>query len=408
MKSRTTVNQQTVRPSILVSIALQNLVSKKLRSGLTVFGIAVGIGAVYFLLSFGLGLQQVVSTQVIGNQSIKTIDVNIFNSRVVKLDDVTAERIRNMKNVESIGKVYYFPGSYKLDKSESDAVVYGIDDGYEKLTSLSLTHGIPLSKATSANSAILNTSALKAIGLSDKPGDMLKKTISLTIPNNKINGKGGAYTQEFTVVGIIDSGAGSEVFVPGQIFHDLGATSLTQLKVGVKDVTDVPTARTQIESLGLETVSPVDTLQQINIIFHYFNLILAGFGSIGMLIAIIGMFNTLTISLLERTKEIGLMVALGGRSIDMRLLFILEALLLSIVGTIAGVGGAILLGAGVNVVMNLFARSRGVPESFSLFSHTWWLFLGVLLFMILVGLAVAIMPARRAESINPIDALRHE
>ena len=127
-----------------------------------------------------------------------------------------------------------------------------------------------------------------------------------------------------------------------------------------------------------------------------------------MLIAIIGMFNTLTISLLERTKEIGLMVALGARAVDMRILFMLEALLLSLVGTILGLLGSFTLGGLVTIAMNLLAKGRGVEEGFALFAHPWWLVLGVFAFMIIVGLAVVYIPARRAERINPIDALRHE
>lgn len=408
MKRDSSSDGQKVKLSVLYSIAYRNLASKKLRSSLTVFGIAVGIGAVYLLLSFGLGLQNLVTNQVIGNQSIKTIDVNVFNSRAVKLDDITTERIRNITTVDEVAKIYYYPGSYKLDNSESDAVVYGVDKSYEKLTSLNLAHGSLLSSAKSDYVAVLNTSALKSIGLSNKPKDMLQKSISLEIPLGKINGKQGSYVHDFTVIGIIDSGSGSEIFIPEKVIHDLGTASYTQLKVGVTNVDDVNKVRKQIESLGLETASPVDTLEQINTIFHYFNLILGGFGSIGMLIAIIGMFNTLTISLLERTKEIGLMVALGARSVDMRRLFIIEAVILSIAGTIVGVGGAALIGGIINIVMNLLARSRGVQDGFMLFSHSIWLLIGVTVFMVVVGLAVVYLPARRAEKINPIDALRRE
>lgn len=408
MKKRLLVDKKTVKLRILLSIALQNLTSKKLRTGLTVFGISVGIGAIYFLLSFGVGLQELVTNQVIGNQSIKTIDVSSPNSKIVKLDDITTERIRNSTNVDSIGKAYFYPGSLKVSSSESDAIVYGIDKGFESLTYLNVIAGKLPSNSSESHPVVLNVASLEAIGLADNPKAMLGKTVTLIIPLGRVDSKIGTYTEDFTVAGIIDSGSGAEVFIPSSIFHDLGVPALTQLKVGVTSTEAIQTVRTQIESFGFETSSPVDTLNEIDTIFHYFNVILVGFGAIGMFIAVIGMLNTLTISLLERTKEIGLMVALGARSIDMRFLFMLEAMLLSIFGTIVGLIGATLLGMLVNLVMNLFARSRGVQDGFTLFAYPWWLTLGSVAFMVAVGFAVVYLPARRAEKINPIDALRHE
>ena len=127
-----------------------------------------------------------------------------------------------------------------------------------------------------------------------------------------------------------------------------------------------------------------------------------------MIIAILGMFNTLTISLLERTREIGLMIALGGRPIDMRKIFIFEALMLSILGSLIGVMGAIILSWLVNLILNILASQRGVEQSFSVFSNNPFLIIGVIIFMIVVGLSVVILPAIRAQKINPIDALRRE
>jgi len=398
----------TVKTSILVSIALRNLTSKKLRSSLTVFGISIGIGSVYFLLSFGIGLQTLVTNQVIGNQSIKTIDVVTPNSKIITLDDIATERIKSIGDVESIGKSYFYPGGYKISNSESDAIIYGIDDGYESLTYLNLISGKLLSDSNKKDSVLLNSAALESVGLSNKQKEIIGTTLTMTIPLSTVNGKPGKHTQDFVIRGIVDSGSGAEAFIDYSIFRSLGASSLTQLKVGANKVDNVPKIRTQIESFGLETTSPVDTLEQINVIFKYFNLLLVGFGAIGMFIAIIGMFNTLTISLLERTKEIGLMVALGARSVDMRILFMLEALLLSLVGTLTGLIGSLALSSVTTLVINILAQGRGVQKGFVLFAHPWWLILGVFIFMICVGLAVVYIPARRAERINPIDALRHE
>ena len=120
------------------------------------------------------------------------------------------------------------------------------------------------------------------------------------------------------------------------------------------------------------------------------------------------MTNTLTVSLLERTKEIGLMVALGARAKDVRRLFTAEAMLLSLTGGIVGIILATLFGFGVDLVLNSFARNRGITESFSLFYLSPLLILATLLVIIAIGFIVSFIPARRAARVNPIDALWRE
>ena len=130
-----------------------------------------------------------------------------------------------------------------------------------------------------------------------------------------------------------------------------------------------------------------------------------GLGSIGMVVAILGMFNTLTIALLERTKEIGLMKTLGGRKKDMLLLFMIEALLLSVIGASIGILLSVLLGKAANYILN---NTRDLTETYNLFSIPAWLVVGLIIFMVCIGLSVVYFPARRAQKINPIDALRRE
>jgi ABC-type antimicrobial peptide transport system permease subunit len=102
------------------------------------------------------------------------------------------------------------------------------------------------------------------------------------------------------------------------------------------------------------------------------------------------------------------MMALGGRRSDMRKLFIFEALLISLAGAIIGIAMAIGGGTAVNAYLNAGARGRGVTASFSVFAYPAWTIAAIILFTMLVGLAVVYFPARRAERINPIDALRRE
>lgn len=401
-------NSRGVDRKILLLIAYRNLVSKKLRTALTLFGIAIGIGSIYFLLSFGLGLQNIVTNEVIGNQSIKTVDISTPNSRIIKLDDITNQRVGDITNVEKIGTAYYYPGSFKLSSAETDAIVYGVDKGYEELTYLNVIEGTLPSSSDETNPIIINVSALESIGLADSPQTVVGQSISILVPLDKESRLKTPLDKEYTIVGVISSGGGPELFIRSDEFRNLGVDAATQLKVGVTSVDDIKLVRSQIESFGLETQSPADTVEEIDTIFRYFNMMLLGFGGVGMIIAVLGMFNTLTISLLERTKEIGLMVSLGARSIDMRFLFVFEALLLSLFGAVLGIIGATLLSLVVNLLLNALSKSRGIEDSFWLFSYPWWLLVGSIIFMVIVGFVVVWLPAKRAEKINPIDALRRE
>lgn len=408
MSTHSKADKATVKISILASIALSNLLSKKLRTGLTVFGISIGIGAIFFLLTFGIGLQRLVTNEVIGNRSIKTIDVKSPNSKLIKIDDIGYQRISSIPNVQKVGKAYYYPGSYKISSSESDTIVYGVGDYYQSLTYMNLIEGKLLSNNSPDNEAVLNKATLESIGLSKNPSEIIGKKVEITVPLTKSSEDGSSIKKEFKIVGVIDSGSGAEIFIPETIYRQAGVPNYSQLKVGANKVEDIQQIRSQIESLGFETDSPVDTIEEINQVFKFLNFILIGFGSIGMIVAVLGMFNTLTISLLERTKEIGLMVALGARSVDMRRLFVFEALFLSLFGSIIGIIGAFILGQLVNIVMNQFASQRGVQDSFNLFAYPPLVVFGVIVFMAIVGLVVVYIPARHAEKINPIDALRRE
>lgn len=397
-------NPNTIPTKVLMYMAWRNLVHKKLRAFLTIFGIVIGIGAIFFLLSFGLGLQELVTNKVLGSQSVQSINVTTPNSKIIKLDQSNLDKMRNLPHVVRSGASFSFAGSLSAQGSEFDTIVYGEDQNYQSMENLSLAAGRFI-EPNDERVAMLNRAALRAIGV-ENPAEATDKEVVLRIP--LIGARVAEIKQTFKIVGVIDSETGNEIFIPSGIFTAAGVPVFSQIKVEADSTAEVGPLRKQIESLGFLTASPIDTIDQINEIFRFFNIILVGFGAVGMIVAVLGMFNTLTISLLERTKEIGLMVALGGRNRDMRKLFIFEAVLLSFSGAVLGITTALLFGQFINVVMNAFARSRGVTEGFQLFAAPFWLVAGTILFMLAVGLVVVYFPARRAAKINPIDALRRE
>ena len=390
----------------LIYLSLKNFISYKLRSLLTVLGVIIGTVAVFFLASFGIGVHDLVSQQIVGEKSLKVIDVASPNSKILRLNDTLINTIKQYPHVEKVGLQFSFPGVLSIKSGESDTVVYGIDENFQELSSLNLLSGSYLDMSDK-QTAMVSSSALKSLGFS-KSADAIGKDLSLVIPIKRYSTKADKISDTFKIIGVVESDSDSEVYLPSYVFSLAGVSTYNEIKVKAETVDSVSSVRKQIEANGLETTSLVDTMQEINNIFKFLNWILIGFGSIGTIVAVLGMFNTLTISLVERTKEIGLMMSLGARRVDVRHLFMLDSVIMSVIGSSTGVAVAYFAGKVVNHYINIGARSRGVTESFSLFATPLWLIGAVILATTLIGLIIAYWPARRASKINPIEALRHE
>lgn len=392
-----------IRLSILLHMAVANLLSKKFRNNLTMLGVAIGVSAVFLLLSFGLGLQHLVQKQIIGTDSVRVINVTSVSSDILNLNEEAAEKIGDLANVDKIGKQYTAAAEFQLDSAKADAVVYGIDQDYLALNNLAMAAGSKI-QPNQPNQLMISKSLVNALGYDDS-SKVIGKDISLTL---KLDDGELKPNTPLKVVGVVDFESGSAMYISSDVFKSGGVTEYKQLKVVAREDGDVASLRRQIETMGYQTTSPLDTIDQVNRFFRFFNLLLIGFGGIGMLIATIGMLNTLTVALFERTKEVGLMVALGARRRDMGRLFVAEALLLTTIGGTVGIILSLITELIINIISNRVAASRGVTESFSLFAVPFWLILVMLLFIAAVGYLVSIFPARRAGKIAPVDALRRE
>lgn len=405
-KSEDKQKYKSITWSVLFYIAWRNMFSKKLRSILTASGVVIGVSAVFFLLTFGLGIQELVTKEVIGSNSLKVIDVTSPNSKIISVDSKAVNAILTYPHVKAIGTEYSFPGIIQYSGGEVDSVVYGVNQTHQDLSNFLYISGRALDKSDS-RSIVVNTAALESIGIFDW-GSAINKQLTITIPLQHVSAGDDQVKDEFVIVGVIDSSSSPEVFIPSSILEIAGVVNYSQLKVVIDDVKNVSTAREQIESSGFETSSLTDTLVDINNIFKFFTITVIGLGGVGMLVAVLGMFNTMTISLIERTKEIGLMVAIGARRKDMRQLFVIEAVMISLFGAIVGILWAVFLSRLVNFYININAQTRGVTENLELFYMPLWSFVVTIFFTVLIGFLVVLLPARRAERINPIDALRRD
>jgi len=206
---------------------------------------------------------------------------------------------------------------------------------------------------------------------------------------------------------VIEDNENVQTYIPLSALDKLAIDQYQLVKVKARDRLSINQLRDKIQDKGFVVASVSDTLDQLDKVFKVIQAILGGFGIVALLVASIGMFNTMTIALLERTREIGVMKALGVKNSDVWRLFLTESM---VIGTGGGIFG-ILLGWGggeaVNALLNVLAGQLG-GERVDIFDSPTWFLILVLGFSTIVGFSTGIYPARRAARINPLVALRYE
>ena len=178
--------------------------------------------------------------------------------------------------------------------------------------------------------------------------------------------------------------------------------------VRVTDPVELTKVREKITELGFGSFSIVDELDQIRTVFLIIDSVLGLLGGISLLVASFGIANTMIMSILERTREIGIMKAIGAEDREIKLIFFVEAAVIGVVGGVIGV----LLAWGIDGVANRLAyRFILKPQGASFidfFDLPPYLWLGAILFALIVSILAALYPASRAARIDPVRALRHD
>jgi putative ABC transport system permease protein len=166
--------------------------------------------------------------------------------------------------------------------------------------------------------------------------------------------------------------------------------------------------RDEVKKLGYPAVSGNDQIKQMQQIFLFLGLGLSAFGAIALFVAALGIANTMYTAVLERTREIGILKALGARSADVRSLFMAEA---AAVGALGGaVGVLVTLGLSVigNAIVNQIASQQGFGLDLNIFQLPVWLAVAAIALAAAFSALAGLLPAIRAARLNPVLALRYE
>jgi putative ABC transport system permease protein len=402
----------------LFLLALENLRRRKLRSVLTIIGIFIGITAVVALISMGQGLQNMIAGEFakLGSDKITVMGYNgIAASPFVSATlatPITTDDLKVVKNAKGVDTA----GAILLSNVELN---------YGSQTKLTFAAGIP--EDDSRKMIIESQDAEVKQGRMLDPGETKSVVVGAYVADglfdkkvylgDKINIQG----QEYRVVGILKS-MGNRID-DGAIYLNLKefrvlidkpkivSEILAKIKPGedpkqVAKTIEDKLRKHRSEKEGAETFQ-VSTSEELMasfaMILGVVQAVIIGIAAISLIVGAVGIMNTMYTSVVERTKEIGLMKAVGARNSDITLVFLFESGLLGLSGGVLGV----LFGTAFGKIAEILAQQALGSNAF-VAAITPTLVLGSLAFAFIIGTLSGVLPARQAASLKPADALRYE
>ncbi len=384
------------------------------RTLLTILGMGVGIGAILFLVSMGYGMQKVLLETITTSDSLLSLDVSGNQSKGLILSEMEILNIRKVEGVIEVSPAWEVKAQVRFNEltSDSKAIIVGPD--FLKLDGTKIAVGESLSDNES-NGVVISSAFAKIFN--QTPQEIVGKEIDInlfkksTSDSNNNREKQEAEKIEvkhkLKIIGVVEAEDVITYLNKKMIENKVSIESYSRLKVKCENSGYLNQVRGALEQEGYVVASLSDTVDQANKVFRIIQIILAFFGVIALIVSAIGMFNTMTVALLERTEEIGIMKSIGASDIDIMMMFISESTIMGFFGGLTGIGLGIITGKIFNLGVNFLASHFG-GQAISLFYYPAWFLIFILSFATFVGFLTGIIPARRASSVDPLDALRYK
>jgi putative ABC transport system permease protein len=397
-------------------LAIRSLTRRKLRSWLTMLGIFIGIAAVVSLIGMGEGLRVAITSQFgfLGSDvlSVQASGLNYGppgSGAAKPLTDDLAAKIKKVNGVEAAVNRYIKTGTLEFNKKQEIGFAMSMPEGenrkvVEEMMNIKAEQGRLLKDGDTRKVLLGNNFATKTttFGKTIKSGDtVFLKGIKYQVVG--IMAKKGSFINDNAVL-----------VNEKTLLEDFGDDkTVSIISVKVKDEKQIDNIKTDIEKLlrkernvkeGQEdfTVqSPKKAIESLNSTLFAVQLFLYIIASISLLVGGIGITNTMYTSVLERTKEIGIMKSIGAKNSTIFSLFAIESGLLGMVGGLIGVTLGIILAYGLSAIGRVALGVSLIQASISP-----WLIIGALAFSFILGTLAGVLPALRAAKQHPVDALR--
>lgn len=386
----------------ILKVSLKNIISNKLRSSLTMLGLIIGIISVILLVGIGTGATTDVTSSV---QSLGTgiLTITVDSDSDTNLEYEQLENFLNLPNIEMVSPYKTVSGTVNYESNTSrGSQILATTPNYLNVMNLTISDGRLLS-----NIDLKNTSKVCLLG-TDIAESLFEDIDTKDIVGKQIKIDGDKYT----VIGVLTSAGSSmgnnvdsTLIIPFTTAKYLnGDTTINSLYVKVENENLIDTT-TILENYLENTIgissdyfsvssqsSMLDTMSDIS---NTLSLLLGGIASISLIVGGIGVMNVMLVSVTERTKEIGIRKALGAKRSDILVQFLIESLILCMLGGIIGV----LFGTGIGSLLQIFGFNFSASGTIIIISF---------LSSAIIGIVFGIFPAYKASKLNPIDALRTE
>ncbi len=441
----------------LLRLILGNLSRRKARVALTAIGVVIGTAAVVILVSLAIGLQKSATDQLYGIGDLTLIDVmptygggfgggggyygpvpqpsgdSSQLQEPILLTYSALDQIRAIPGVQVVIPRDYLNAGTIIHYQRMEGGMNVIGVATDDLANL----GLESSQGTtelSKGSVVIGVMTpnnfydphLRPGQEPPPPPELLNEQIQLIVIKWDQEGNETHKTLSLRVAGILNETGGEadwSIYLPldqvkalnewaGGTRINYNKTGYNQLIVKVLDPNQALDIADQITQMGFQANTPQLYLQGINSFFLVLQIIFGGVGAIALLVAAIGIANTMAMSILERTREIGLMKAVGATNRDVLSIFLGEA---AGIGFIGGVGGVVigwLAAQAINVLAIIYLAGQagqqgGPPPSVAVYTPV-WLPIFALIFSTFIGMLSGLYPALRAATMIPVQALKYE
>ncbi|MDR0767060.1 MAG: ABC transporter permease [Methanosarcinales archaeon] len=393
-------------------MAIGSLKSAKVRSALTALGIIIGIAAVIATFTLGASFGAYFSDQISAGGSNY---IMIMSSKENLFFDQQVEVVRNTRGIEAATPVLTRPGAVTFMGESKNMSITGVRGDYQEIAAIPMVDGVFLSDRDTAAVVIG-----KNVSEDDFRNQIsTRSSIQITVFNNVT---GENVTRAFSVKGIsgseettliIGSDSNTAVFIPLSVLQEMSGRYDYPMIYAIAEYDDViqeandEVRRNLARNLGVSernlddrdlipfnTINQAQLLEQVGSITQTMQLFLIAIGGISLIVGSVGIMNIMIVTVTERTKEIGTLKALGYTSADVLTLFLIESIVISVIGGVIGTA----LGLGISYIGTSLL---GISMALS-----YGAILGAILISVIIGVLAGVYPAKRAADMNPVDALR--
>ncbi len=397
----------------VLRLAVESLLAQKLRTALTILGMVIGVGAIVLLVSLGQGAKNYVTSEFEGlgtnliiiqpGKSDKKTHMGPpvgAAQRKMTTADVMAIEKRAL-NVEAVSGLVLGTVSARFEDALSNITVFGTNEQFPQILSVRVGRGNYFSREEDdygrrvlvLGQAVATELFGEAdpIGLTVKLNESEFRVIGVLLPmGNKLG-------LDFDELGFIPTEAALKLFNDDKLF---GIRAKASSRVGIDDavaeISEILKERRDGEE-DFTVLTQVSMMESMNTILNMLTYVLAAIAAISMFVGGIGIMNIMWVTVVERTQEIGIRRAVGARRVDILKQLLAEAVALSVLGGVVGVGGAVVVTLSLYFVFPSFDMRAPLwivaPAFFVAFS---------------VGVVFGVVPAWRASRIEILDALRYE